>query len=348
MFSYSIALNFHRHSFCIVITVWRITMRMDPRIWVFFNFTIKPRFAICNEINQTIFHVYIYSFLLDFLGRFLSMFSMYTTLFEFPSFLNSRLSLTKRLVSKPVKIPKKYYNESANIIYDVRPIEHIGGSGPGVSGGGEGGNVAIRPVAEIIDTFKDKLKAIYPGTLWCGDGNQARSEYEVGIFRNTDICCRMHDKCPSSIPAGHTYKNLRNGGLFTRSHCDCDQEFYRCLKKANSIVSNKIGYTYFNILRPQCYRREHPIIGCRKWYVLCFIDTLLCYSTFMMCLSWWWRLCGKVLFTKPIKVIFIACNYYCIQKMVKVLDRWLKFNKLNLICFSESITNLGQFDSTEK
>lgn len=192
------------------------------------------------------------------------MFSIYNTLFELPNFFNSRISLTKRLVSKPVKIPKKYFNETSNIIYDVRgPIEH--GLSPPSSTSIGSPAAAIRPVAEILDTFKDKLKAIYPGTLWCGDGNTARSEHEVGIFRNTDTCCRMHDKCPSSIPAGYTFKNLRNGGLFTRSHCDCDQEFYRCLKKASSIVSNKIGYTYFNILRPQCFRREHPIIGCRKW-----------------------------------------------------------------------------------
>lgn len=203
------------------------------------------------------------------------MFSLYTTLFEFPNFLNSRLSLTKRLVSKPVKVPKKYHNDTEHIFYEPSPpFEHIVDGhnhiGPIGSYGGITGpapNAALRPVTEIIDTFKDKLKAIYPGTLWCGDGNQARNEFEVGIFRNTDICCRMHDKCPASIAAGHSYKNLRNGGLFTRSHCECDQEFYRCLKKANSIVSNKIGYTYFNILRPQCFRREHPIIGCRKWYV---------------------------------------------------------------------------------
>lgn len=180
------------------------------------------------------------------------MFSMYSTLFELPSFFNSQVRLTKKYISKPAKVPKKYYNESANIIYDVRgPVDYA--------------PHGIHPVVDILDSFKDRLKAIYPGTLWCGDGNYARSEHDVGIFRNTDTCCRMHDKCPASIAAGQTYKNLKNGGLFTRSHCDCDQEFYRCLKKANSIVSNKIGYTYFNILRPQCFRREHPIIGCRKW-----------------------------------------------------------------------------------
>lgn len=117
----------------------------------------------------------------------------------------------------------------------------------------------------MADIIKDKVKAIYPGTLWCGDGNAARSENEVGLFKNTDTCCKIHDKCPSSIPSGKYYKGLYNGGSYTRSHCQCDQQFYNCLKKTNSFISNKIGYTYFNILRPKCFRKAHPVVGCKKW-----------------------------------------------------------------------------------
>lgn len=36
------------------------------------------------------------------------------------------------------------------------------------------------------------------------------------------------------------------------------------MKKANSIISNRIGETYFNVLRPQCFRKEYPIVGCIK------------------------------------------------------------------------------------
>lgn len=49
-----------------------------------------------------------------------------------------------------------------------------------------------------------------------------------------------------------------------RSHCACDNAFYKCLKKANSIVSNRIGETFFNVLKPQCFRKEFPIVGCIK------------------------------------------------------------------------------------
>lgn len=119
-------------------------------------------------------------------------------------------------------------------------------------------------LSSIADGLKDRLKAIYPGTLWCGDGNQAKSKHEVGLFRNTDSCCKQHDLCPAFIRSGQEFKGLRNTGTFTRSHCDCDLKFYNCLKKTDTIVSNKIGYTYFNILRPKCFRKEYPIVGCKK------------------------------------------------------------------------------------
>lgn len=124
---------------------------------------------------------------------------------------------------------------------------------------------SVTTLSSIADLLRDKVKAIYPGTLWCGGGNQARSEHEVGLFRNTDICCKLHDKCPSFIEAGKEHKGLINNGLFTRSHCKCDQIFYDCLKNIDSLVSNKIGYTYFNILRPKCFQKQYRITGCEKW-----------------------------------------------------------------------------------
>ncbi|XP_033210063.1 uncharacterized protein LOC117168481 [Belonocnema kinseyi] len=111
---------------------------------------------------------------------------------------------------------------------------------------------------DILNAVKDKFQAIYPGTLWCGAGNKAKSDEEIGFFKDTDVCCRDHDHCRSAITAGRSSEGLRNDGIFTRSHCDCDNEFHVCLKKANSSVSNKIGTTYFNILRPQCFKEDYP------------------------------------------------------------------------------------------
>ncbi|XP_012218397.1 phospholipase A2 [Linepithema humile] len=103
---------------------------------------------------------------------------------------------------------------------------------------------------------------IFPGTLWCGNGDRANNDADLGKFNKTDACCRAHDKCENNIPSGDTKLNLKNNGLFTRSACACDKEFYKCLKNANSILSKGIGKTYFNILNPQCFSCVCPENGC--------------------------------------------------------------------------------------
>ncbi|XP_059617674.1 uncharacterized protein LOC132262418 [Phlebotomus argentipes] len=118
----------------------------------------------------------------------------------------------------------------------------------------------------FVDKFKDRIKTIYPGTLWCGGGDIAKGTNELGLFAATDNCCKMHDLCPLYIEARSQMHGLKNGGLFTRTHCDCDREFYYCLKRINTFISNKIGYTYFNILGPQCFREEYPVVTCAKRY----------------------------------------------------------------------------------
>ncbi|XP_029672875.1 phospholipase A2 phaiodactylipin-like [Formica exsecta] len=104
--------------------------------------------------------------------------------------------------------------------------------------------------------FFEKLKEhglIFPGTLWCGGGDIAKNENDLGLFNRTDACCRAHDNCKNDISAGDTEVNLINNGIFTRSACFCDHEFYKCLKEADSLISETIGTTYFTILRPQCF-----------------------------------------------------------------------------------------------
>ncbi|XP_041766028.1 uncharacterized protein LOC121590421 isoform X1 [Anopheles merus] len=131
--------------------------------------------------------------------------------------------------------------------------------GSSAGGGGTGGTIS-----SLFNAFKRKVKAIYPGTVWCGDGNQAKSENDIGFFYLTDSCCRAHDLCPITIAAGEQFNRLKNNGYFTRSHCDCDKQFFNCLKNANTLVSRQIGYTYFNLLKPQCFRHEHPKLNCTK------------------------------------------------------------------------------------
>ncbi|CRK89630.1 CLUMA_CG003258, isoform A [Clunio marinus] len=120
-------------------------------------------------------------------------------------------------------------------------------------------NVNVQNI-DFIPTFGNNqdLQFIYMGTKWCGAGDIAQSKRDIGYFYMTDSCCRDHDLCPQMIEAQKSNYGLRNPGKFTRSHCDCDNAFYRCLKSVNTVVSNQIGVIYFNVLGPQCFKKEHP------------------------------------------------------------------------------------------
>lgn len=50
-----------------------------------------------------------------------------------------------------------------------------------------------------------------------------------------------------------------------RSSCECDRAFYQCLKEAHNIFATNIGRTYFNVLRPQCFQADYPIVDCKKY-----------------------------------------------------------------------------------
>lgn len=120
-------------------------------------------------------------------------------------------------------------------------------------------------ISDILNPFKLKIKAIYPGTYWCGDGDISPNKEDLGFFKTTDSCCKAHDLCSENISAGEEREGLLNNGIFTRSSCNCDDAFYRCLKEANNILATHIGTTYFNILRPQCFKEYYPIVNCKKY-----------------------------------------------------------------------------------
>ncbi|XP_076662002.1 phospholipase A2-like isoform X2 [Halictus rubicundus] len=120
-------------------------------------------------------------------------------------------------------------------------------------------------ISNVLNPYKDRIKLIFPGTYWCGDGDIAKDETDLGRFNKTDSCCRNHDHCNNSISAQSQEYGLINNGIFTRSFCECDHEFYNCLKNVGSLVSKGIGSTYFNVLRPQCFDEYYPIIGCQQY-----------------------------------------------------------------------------------
>ncbi|KAF2900814.1 hypothetical protein ILUMI_05353 [Ignelater luminosus] len=99
---------------------------------------------------------------------------------------------------------------------------------------------------------------IYPGTKWCGPGAVAQNYSDLGNHRREDMCCREHDNCPQSLERGECKQGICNKSPFTRSHCDCDATFRRCLQNVNSETANTIGAIFFNVIQVICFKQRSP------------------------------------------------------------------------------------------
>lgn len=73
---------------------------------------------------------------------------------------------------------------------------------------------------EDLSHSKNGSRLIFPGTKWCGPGNTASSEEELGHFAETDKCCRAHDHC-DGIEAGGSKYGLKNDSPYTKLEINC-------------------------------------------------------------------------------------------------------------------------------
>lgn len=124
------------------------------------------------------------------------------------------------------------------------------------------GIVEIMSTEDLISLFSMK-RGLLPGTKWCGLGDMASSYNDLGPKHRIDICCRAHDHCPIRLKPFRNDYGVLNIGLYTKSHCDCDADFYRCLREAHSRTADMLGNLYFNVMKLQCMREERMKI-CRE------------------------------------------------------------------------------------
>ncbi|XP_055063482.2 group 3 secretory phospholipase A2 [Misgurnus anguillicaudatus] len=126
---------------------------------------------------------------------------------------------------------------------------------------------------------RSKRSWMIPGTVWCGSGNRASNFSDLGLFEETDKCCREHDHCKDTIASFSFKHGVFNTNIFTLSHCDCDNRFRRCLMGVNSTVSNMVGYGYFNMLKMRCFEFSHRMqCAKRMWWGRCAFSKLAQYA----------------------------------------------------------------------
>jgi len=110
--------------------------------------------------------------------------------------------------------------------------------------------------------------AIFPGTKWCGQGSVAEHYWDIGYHADADRCCRDHDLCLSRntfLGPGQCGNGLCNFSPVTRSPCECDKAFVKCLKSAKTRVANALGKVFFNVAGLTCYKFDYPIKRCVEY-----------------------------------------------------------------------------------
>jgi len=92
----------------------------------------------------------------------------------------------------------------------------------------------------------------------------ARGYRDLGRDFALDKCCRAHDHCPVKIKAFSTNYGVTNYHPYTKSHCLCDELFFRCLRHADDEKASAIGNIFFNVLSLQCAQDVQPM-KCVRW-----------------------------------------------------------------------------------
>lgn len=107
-------------------------------------------------------------------------------------------------------------------------------------------------------------------TNYCGPGDTAgpRNETVCGLLNGVDECCKAHDSCENYIVSKNDYEVYPNlpqrTHYFTSLSCECDVNFYNCVKQTNSIIGELILAIY-SVAQISCFQHEYKIERCMKY-----------------------------------------------------------------------------------
>uniref|UniRef100_A0A224XBL2 Putative Phospholipase A2 n=1 Tax=Megacormus gertschi TaxID=1843536 RepID=A0A224XBL2_9SCOR len=105
----------------------------------------------------------------------------------------------------------------------------------------------------------ERWEFVYKGTKWCGIGNIAENESDLGPLE-VDKCCWTHDHC-DNIASSESKYGLENNYYYTLLNCDCEEAFDKCLQEVANKTKGEdkeaailIRKYYFERFSHQCYR----------------------------------------------------------------------------------------------
>ncbi|KAL1243542.1 Group 3 secretory phospholipase [Trichinella spiralis] len=115
-----------------------------------------------------------------------------------------------------------------------------------------------------------KRAFVSSGTKWCGIGTTAISRNDLGYYAGVDACCLHHDQCAFTINPQSTKYGLKNNRFYTISLCDCDDQFYECLKNETDSFAWYMGKLFFSLMATPCFTlRIGEICTEYSWWGAC-------------------------------------------------------------------------------
>lgn len=122
----------------------------------------------------------------------------------------------------------------------------------------------------ILKNSYEKVKAgVF--TNYCGPGDTAGDGDRLtvtGFMTTIDQCCKIHDDCDQLIESNDDFKLYPDLPIkklrFTSLSCECDRNFYNCMKQTDSILADLIMWIY-TIAQSSCFQYEHKIERCSKY-----------------------------------------------------------------------------------
>lgn len=125
----------------------------------------------------------------------------------------------------------------------------------------------------LLDTLGTAINSlvIFPGTKWCGAGNVAKDDNDLGKARGTDLCCREHDLSDEGIPPFGSEHGITNTMIYTMKNCADDRNLFNCLLNDSSSTSEAVGTIFFDVLRTKCFEYGYPTI-CTDFNILLLLE----------------------------------------------------------------------------
>lgn len=107
-------------------------------------------------------------------------------------------------------------------------------------------------------------------TNFCGPGDVAgpNNATVCGLLNGVDECCKAHDSCQHYIISKSDYAEFPNLPwkplYFTSLSCECDVDFYNCIKQTNSVFGELILAIY-SVAQMSCFQLEYKVERCAKY-----------------------------------------------------------------------------------